>query len=98
MEYFDLPDSVVPESNGQRAIRRIKESDARDVNFRTHSETIRDATHILMRNERNNGREDVIAAIRGVWRWHLYRNDLDAEDFIQSVKLYLKKRENNESI
>lgn len=47
---------------------------------------------MLMRNERNNGREDMAEAIRQVWSAKLYRNDLTADDLIMSAKLYLQNK------
>jgi hypothetical protein len=46
----------------------------------------------MMRNERNNGREDMANAIREVWSAKLYRNDLTADDLIQSAKIYLQNK------
>ncbi len=46
----------------------------------------------MMRNERNNGREEMANAIREVWSAKLYRNDLTADDLIQSAKIYLHNK------
>lgn len=46
----------------------------------------------MMRNERNNGREDMANAIREVWSAKLYRNDMNADDLIMSAKIYLQNK------
>ena len=44
--------------------------------------------NIMMRNERNNGREDVFSAIREVVSGRVYFDSI--EDIIQQVKIKLK--------
>ena len=68
--------------------------------FTTHSEAVRIATQSLMRNERNNGREDVFREIekafnpQGTFKGRLYFDDVD--DLIQTIKIRLQSKENNE--
>jgi hypothetical protein len=73
---------------------RIDESNRMKMDDKSDwKKEIEEYHNTLMRNERNNGREDMANAIREVWSAKLYRNDLTADDLIQSAKIYLQNKD-----
>lgn len=72
---------------------RLDQSNAMKLDKSDWKREIEEYHNTLMRNERNNGREDMANAIREVWSAKLYRNDLTADDLIQSAKIYLQNKD-----
>ena len=71
---------------------RLNESNAMKEEKSDWKKEIEEYHNAMMRNERNNGREDMANAIREVWSAKLYRNDMNADDLIMSAKIYLQNK------
>ena len=67
---------------------RLNESNAMKEEKSDWKKEIEEYHNAMMRNERNNGREDVFSAIREVVSGRVYFDSI--EDIIQQVKIKLK--------
>ncbi len=76
--------------NESEAMKEYPSPETQEVETERWEESIKKWNNAMMRNERNNGREDVFSAIDAVFDNRLYFDEKN--DFKQTLKIYLQNK------